>query len=122
MADITNLKSRMLSRMPGRTDSELGAWLLESSIEHGFTNVSEVPAEKETQVMLYARYIGLQAKAAETAENAALGFKGININKSGASANYTAQIQQAWKDYKRAGGTLSVGRSTMLSMSRSDGR
>lgn len=122
MADIANLKSRLLSRMPGRTDSELGSWLLESSIEHGFTSVSEVPAEKETQVMLYAKYIGLQAKAAETAENAALGFKGINVNKSGASGNYNAQIQQAWKDYKRAGGTLSSGRSTMLSMARPDGR
>ena len=123
MADLATLRTRLLARLPGRTNDELDGWLLESAIQHGYATIADVPANKETMVILYARYMGLQAKAAETAENADLSISGkISVNKTSASGNYNNLVAQAWKDYKRAGGTLSGSRASMVSLTRADGR
>jgi len=109
--------------MPGRSSDELSGWLLESSVQHGHETIANVPTGKETMIVMYARYIGLQAKAEETAENADINLSGkISVNKTSASGNYNSLIAQAWKDYKRAGGPLSGSKSSMVSLARSDRR
>lgn len=123
MADATTLTSRLLTRMPGRSNDELSGWLLEAAVQHGYAAIADVPASKETMIVMYARYIGLQAKAEETAENADINLSGkISVNKASASGNYNNLIVQAWKDYKRAGGTLSAGKSSGAILARADGR
>jgi len=122
MADPANLRTRLLIQLPGKTNDELDAWLLESSTQHGYAAIADVPANRETMIIFYARYMGLQAKASETAENPSLNIKGLGINKSGASSNYYNLIMNAWKDYKRAGGPLSAAKASRVSLTRADGR
>ena len=122
MADLVTLRTRLLTRLPGRTNDELDTWLLESANEHGYSAMTDVPTSKETMIIHYARYIALQAKAEETAENPSLNIKGLGINKSGASSNYNNLVINAWKDYKRAGGHLSAAKALSVSLTRADGR
>jgi hypothetical protein len=111
--------------MPGTTNDENEGWLTEASIEHGYSSVAEVPARKETMIVLYARYLGLQAKAAETAENASINLKNVGVNKSGASGNYKDLVDEAYREYRwaasRVGGGV-VGRAAGGNAVRIDGR
>jgi len=122
MADLATLRIRLLTRLPGRSNDEVAGWLLESANEHGYSAIADVPTSKETIIIHYARYIALQAKAEETAENPSLNIKGLGINKSGASSNYSNLVINAWKDYKRAGGPLSAAKASRVSLTRADGR
>lgn len=107
MADQTALRTRLKIHLPGMTNDELDGWLLEAAIQHNYNTLTEVPDAKGTMVMQYARYIALQAKATETAENADLNISGkMSINKTSASGNYSTLISRAWADYRRAGGRL----------------
>jgi hypothetical protein len=120
---MTNLTSRLLKRMPG-TIVELEGWLTEAALLHNYATMAQVPAKKETLIVLCARYLGLQAKAAEMAENASFNLKGLGINKSGASANYNALIKEALRDYQREAGRCGgiIAKVSSGAMIRKDGR
>lgn len=127
MADLATLKSRLLIRLPGRSDSELGDWITEAATQHGYSTVADVPDKAANAILAYAEYLGLKAKAAETAENAALNIKGIGVNKSGASGNYNVLVKEALSQYRRearkAGIKLLTGGSVASSTAvRPDGR
>ncbi len=115
------MKTRLATYLPGMTDVELDAWLAEAATQHGYTSLTDIPNTRANMIIHYARYVALQAKAAETAENAALSIKGVGINKSGASSNYNQLIKQAFADYRRHGGRLG---STAVNstLARADGR
>ena len=127
MAELLNPTNRLLVRLHGRSSAELEGWINESSLQHGYAAVADVPDKAVNAILAYAEYIGLKAKAAETAENAALNIKGIGVNKSGASGNYERLIKESLAQYRReaakagikplAGGTVA---STILV--RPDGR
>ena len=88
--------------MPGRSDTELDSWLLESATDHS-TSIEDVTPKQEGAIIAYAKYLGVQAKALETAENASLSISGkLSIDKSGASGNYEKLLKQAQSDYVRA--------------------
>ena len=122
MADQTALRGRLAVYMPGTTNDELDGWLVEAAAQHDYSTVADVPDTKASMVLHYARYIALQAKAAETAENSDINIPGkVSINKTSASGNYNQLIKQAWSDYRRSGGRLgafAVGGS----VARADGR
>jgi len=101
MADQAALRTRMQNAiMPGRTQAEYDAWLTEAITQHGYATFADVPTVAETAICYHARYLGLSAKAAETAENAAITVPDkISINKTSASGNYDRQIKNAWRDY-----------------------
>lgn len=127
MAELPNLTNRLLVRLPGRSNTELGGWINESALQHGYATVTDIPAKAETAIIEYARYIALQAKAAETAENAAIDAKGISINDTGASGNYEKLIATALKDYRRAAARAVIrviggGNVASISLPRPDGR
>jgi hypothetical protein len=115
MSELTLLAERLARRLPGLKNEELAGWLTESALLHGYSAVVQVPAKRETMVMLYARYLGLQAKASETAENARLNIKGLGIDKSGASASYNALIKEALRDYQREAGRCGGGIAAKVS-------
>lgn len=118
---MADMKTRLATYLPGMTDDELDAWLLEAATQHGYTSLTDIPNTRANMIIHYARYVALQAKAAETAENAALNIKGIGVNKSGASGNYNQLIKQAFADYRRHGGRL--GNAAVHSaLTRADGR
>jgi len=128
MADLATLAARLLIRVPGRSNTELEGWITEAATQHGYVTVADVPDTAANAILAYAEYLGLKAKAAETAENAALSIPGkVSVNKSGASGNYTAQVKEALTQYRRearkagikplTGGTVSSGTAV-----RSDGR
>ncbi|TLN00366.1 hypothetical protein FDZ73_19680 [bacterium] len=104
MADQAALRTRMQNAiMPGRTAAEYDAWLTEATTQHGYATFADVPTNAETAICYHARYLGLSAKAAETAENAAITVPDkISINKTSASGNYDRQIKNAWRDYIQA--------------------
>lgn len=127
MADLATLRARLLKRLPGRTNDELDGWITEAALLHGYTVMADVPEKKETMTILYARYMALQAKAAETAENAALNIKGIGVNRSGASGNYERLIKEALSQYRREAAkagikSLTGGTVTSVTVVRPDGR
>lgn len=127
MADLATLAARLLKRLPSRSNTELEGWITEAATQHDYATVDDVPDKTVNAILSFAEYIGLKAKAAETAENAALNIKGISINKTGASGNYTAQVKEALAQYRRdarkagitplTGGTVASGTAV-----RSDGR
>lgn len=127
MADLVTLATRLLIRVPGRSNTELEGWITEAATQHDYVTVADVPETAANAILAYAEYLGLKAKAAETAENAALNIKGIGVNKSGASGNYANLIKEALSQYRReakkagikplTGGTVSSGTAV-----RSDGR
>ncbi len=121
MAELLTLRGRLAVHLPGMTNDELDAWLLESANEHSYETIDEVPVTKANMIIHYARYVALRAKAVETAENAALNIKGTSVNKTSASTNYNALLKNAWADYRRAGGRLGS-RVINSFLSRSDGR
>lgn len=127
MADLATLRTRLLTRLPGRSNTELEGWITEAATQHVYTVVTDVPDKAANTILAYAEYLGLKAKAAETAENAALNIKGIGVNKSGASGNYNALVKEALAQYRReavkagikplTGGTVTSGTAV-----RTDGR
>jgi len=128
MADLATLRTRLLIRVPGRSNAELEGWITEAATQHRYTTVADVPDTAANAILAYAEYLGLKAKAAETAENAALSIPGkVSVNKSGASGNYANLIKEALAQYRReakkagikplTGGTVSSGTAV-----RSDGR
>lgn len=127
MADLATLAARLLIRVPGRSNTELEGWITEAATQHGYVTVADVPDTAANAILAYAEYLGLKAKAAETAENAALNIKGIGVNKSGASGNYNALVKEALAQYRReavkagikplTGGTVTSGTAV-----RPDGR
>jgi len=121
MAELVTLRTRLAVYLPGMTNDSLDSWLLESAKQHSYDTVNEVPIVKSNMIIHYARYIALQTKVIETAENAALNIKGTSVNKSGASSNYNAAVKRAWSDYRRAGGRLGS-MAIRVSLTRADGR
>lgn len=127
MADLETLRTRLLIRLPGRSSTELEGWIIEAATQHDYATVADVPDKAANAVLVYAEYLGLKAKAAETAENAALNIEGIGVNKSGASGNYNALVKEALAQYRReavkagikplTGGTVTIGAAV-----RPDGR
>lgn len=128
MADLATLRARLLIRVPGRSNGELEGWISEAATQHGYATVADVPDTAANAILAYVEYLGLKAKAAETAENAALTITGkVSVNKSGASGNYNALIKEALAQYRReavkagikplTGGMVSSGTAV-----RSDGR
>ncbi|HBX22668.1 MAG TPA: hypothetical protein DEF34_03370 [Desulfotomaculum sp.] len=127
MADLPTLTTRLLIRLPGRSSTELEGWITEAATQHDYATVADVPDKAVNAILAYAEYLGLKAKAAETAENAALNIKGIGVNKSGASGNYNALIKEALAQYRRdarkAGiRPLTGGSVTSGTVTRPDGR
>lgn len=127
MADLVTLRDRLIKRLPGRSNTELEDWITEAATQHGYTTIADVPTKAENAILAYSEYLGIKAKAVETAENASLNIKGIGVNKSSASANYAALIREALLQYRReatragiraaTGGTVSNGTAV-----RVDGR
>lgn len=127
MADLITLRTRLLIRVPGRSNTELEGWITEAATQHGYATVTDVPDKAANAILAYAEYLGLKAKAAETAENAALNIKGIGVNKSGASGNYNALIKEALTQYRREAVKASIkpltgGMVTSGTAVRPDGR
>jgi hypothetical protein len=102
MADLVTLRNRLLIRLPGRNNAELEGWITEAATQHGYTSVTDVPDKVANAILAYAEYLGLKAKAAETAENAALSIPGkVSVNKASASGNYNALVKEALVQYRR---------------------
>ncbi|MCG8401372.1 MAG: hypothetical protein MJA84_07215 [Firmicutes bacterium] len=127
MADLQTLATRLLIRLPGRANTELESWVTEAALQHEYAAVADVPDRAANAILSYAEYLGLKAKAAETAENAALNIKGIGVNKSGASGNYSALVKDALAQYRREARKAGIrsligGAITGSTVTRSDGR
>ncbi|MHB8183571.1 MAG: hypothetical protein ACYDDN_07485 [Candidatus Desulforudaceae bacterium] len=127
MADLATLRARLLIRLPGRSNTELDGWITEAATQHGYATVADVPDKAVNAILAYAEYLGLKAKATETAENAALNVKGLGVNKSGASGNYERLIKEAWRTYLREASRVGIralggGAVTSGAAVRPDGR
>lgn len=100
MADQATLRTRLLTRMPGRTNAELDGWITEAARKHGYSIVADVPTKHEDLIVSYARYMGLEAKAEEMAEKGAVSVAGkVSINKSSTSGNFSSLIDRALREY-----------------------
>jgi len=127
MADLPTMTTRLLIRLPGRSNTELEGWITEAATQHSYAAVADVPDKAVNTILAYAEYMGLKAKAAETAENAALNIKGVGINKSGSSGNYERLVKEALRQYRqeaRKAGIkpLTGGSITNSTVTRPDGR
>ncbi|MTI83442.1 MAG: hypothetical protein FH756_05930 [Firmicutes bacterium] len=101
MATMAALTTRLLIRLPGRSNTELEGWITEAVTQHGYDAIADVPDKAANAILSYAEYLGLKAKAAETAENASLNIKGIGVNKSSSSVNYERLVKEALQQYRR---------------------
>lgn len=126
MAELPNLTNRLLVRLPGRSSAELEGWVNESALQHGYAAVADVPDKAVNAILAYAEYIGLKAKAAETADNASITVKGMSFTKTVSSGNFNALVKEAWNQYRREAARAGIraigGNVISLSLTRPDGR
>lgn len=102
MTELTELKTRLGTRLPGRTDNQLGAYLSESLVQHGYTSAGSISTINLTNVIVtYAEYIGLRSRAVATADNSRMSGHGISNDKTGASTNYYREAQLVLAQYRR---------------------